>query len=53
LPEEDVSSFGLQSEIRTLKVYDKRILVKETDIGRAIQKQINVLKGMLTEYYKA
>ena len=53
LPEEDVSSFGMQSEIRTLKVYDKRILVKETDIGRAIQKQINVLKGMLTEYYKA
>ncbi len=51
--EEEVSAFGEQSEIRTLKVYDKRILVKETDIGRAIKKQINVLTGMLTEYYKS
>ena len=42
----------LQSTVRTLKLYRSRVLVKETDKGRAIQKQIEVLKGMLHEYYR-
>ena len=43
----------LKSEVRKLLKYDKRILVKQTDIGRALQKQIEVLKRMLKEYYGA
>ena len=42
----------LQSTVRTLKLYRSRVLVKQTDKGRAIQKQIEVLKEMLHEYYR-
>ena len=42
----------LDSEVRTLKLYRSRILVKETDKGKDIQKQIAVLKGMLKDFYK-
>ena len=41
------------SEVRTLKLYDERILVKQTDNGKYLEKQISVLKGMLKDYYKA
>ena len=41
------------SEVRTLKLYDERILVKQTDNGKHLEKQISVLKGMLKDYYKA
>ncbi len=40
-----------KSEIRTLKTYDKRILIKETDKGKELEMQIKVLKNMLKEYY--
>ena len=43
---------GLRSDIQTLKTYPRRILIKETDRGRAIFEQINVLKRMLSEYYR-
>ncbi len=42
----------LKSTRRTLVKFDKRILVKQTDKGIAMQKQIEVLKAMLKEYYK-
>ena len=41
----------LESETRTLKTYAARVLVKETDKGKEILKQINLLKAMLKEYY--
>ncbi len=41
-----------RSEVRTIKLYESRILVKETDNGKQLQKQIGVLKKMLKEYYK-
>ena len=40
----------LKSSNRLLKKYDKRILVKETDDGKAMDKQIQVLKGLLKYY---
>ena len=40
----------LKSSNRLLKKYDKRILVKETDDGKAIAKQIRVLKNLLKHY---
>ncbi len=42
----------LKSTVRTLFTFDKRILVKQTDKGVAMQKQIEVLKSMLEDYYK-
>ena len=42
----------LKSTVRTLFTFDKRILVKQTDKGIAMQKQIEVLKSMLKDYYK-
>lgn len=42
----------LKGETRRLVVFDHRILVKQTDKGAELQKQIEVLKGMLKEYYK-
>ena len=42
----------LKSEVRTLFTYDSRILVKQTDKGIELQKQIEVLKSMLKDYYK-
>lgn len=43
----------LESESRVLKMYDKRVLVKQTDKGKEILKQIALLKAMLKEYYRA
>ncbi len=40
-----------KSEVRTLKTYDRRILIKETDKGKELGMQIKVLKNMLKEYY--
>lgn len=40
----------LKSSERLLKKYDKRILVKETDDGKSIDKQIRVLKSLLKHY---
>ena len=40
----------LKSSNRLLKKYDKRILVKETDDGKAMDKQIRVLKSLLKYY---
>ena len=45
-------SIDLKSEVRKLFDYDHRILVKQTDKGLAMQKQIEILKGMLKNYYK-
>ncbi len=42
----------LKSQVRLLKKYDKRVLVKQTDKGEAMQRQIELLKKMLREYYK-
>lgn len=42
----------LKSEVRKLFDYDHRILVKQTDKGIVMQKQIEILKGMLKNYYK-
>ena len=41
----------LRSQVRTLKKYDKRILVKETDIGKLLTTEIEILKRFLREYY--
>lgn len=41
----------LKSDTRVLKTYDKRILIKETDKGRELSEQIDVLKDMLAQYY--
>lgn len=50
---EDVvkNASDLKSEVRTLKSYDKRILVKETDEGKVIHDEIEVLKNFLSEYF--
>ena len=40
----------LKSSERLLKKYDKRILVKETDDGKSIDKQIRVLKSLLKHH---
>ncbi|MBR2024095.1 MAG: fructose-1,6-bisphosphatase [Clostridia bacterium] len=45
-------SVDLKSEVRKLFDYDHRILVKQTDKGLIMQKQIEILKGMLKNYYK-
>lgn len=41
----------LKSEMRVLKTYDRRILIKETDKGKELSEQITVLKEMLQYYY--
>lgn len=41
----------LKSERQTLMLYKKRILVKETDTGKRISEQIEVLRDMLENYY--
>ena len=41
----------LRSETRLLKSYERRILVKETDDGKKLQEQIDVLRRFLAEYY--
>ena len=45
-------SVDLKSKVRKLFDYDHRILVKQTDKGVVMQKQIETLKGMLKNYYK-
>lgn len=40
----------LRSEIRTLKTFEKRILIQETDKGKELFAQIQVLKKMLKDY---
>ena len=40
-----------RSETRLLKSYERRILVKETDDGKRLMEQIEVLKRFLAEYY--
>ena len=47
----DNNASDLRSEVRQLRKYDKRILVKQTDIGKTIQGEINVLKEFLSEVY--
>lgn len=50
---EDVikNSQDLKSEIHTLMLYKKRILVKETDNGKKLSEQLEVLKNMLVNFY--
>ena len=50
---EDVvnNAADLRSEVRQLRKYDKRILVKETDIGKKIQSEIDVLREFLDQTY--
>ena len=50
---EDVVRYAtdLRSQVRTLKKYDKRILVKETDMGKKLTAEIDILKRFLVEYY--
>lgn len=45
------NSHDLKSEIHTLMLYKKRILVKETDNGKKISEQLEVLKSMLSNFY--
>jgi fructose-1,6-bisphosphatase-3 len=51
---EDVVRYAtdLSSQVQTLMKYDKRILVKETDMGKKLTAEIDVLKRFLTEYYQ-
>ena len=50
---EDVikNASDLRSEVRQLRKYDKRVLVKQTDIGKKLQSEIDVLKQFLSEVY--
>ncbi len=41
----------LKSEIHTLMLYDKRILVKETDNGVKLSEQVAILYNMLKNFY--
>ncbi len=51
--QEEVSEFDetWHSETRTLTLYDRRILIKETDKGKELSEQIEVLKHMLKHYF--
>ncbi len=42
----------IHSQSRTLQLYEERILVKDTDKGRRLLQEINVLKALLYEYSK-
>lgn len=50
---EDVvnNAADLRSEVRQLRKYDKRILVKQTDIGKRLQGEIDTLKKFYSEVY--
>lgn len=50
---EDVirNASDLKSEVRQLRKYDRRVLVKETDIGKNLQSEIDVLRQFLSEFY--
>ena len=43
----------LKSEIRQLRRYEKRILVKQTDIGKKLQSEIDTLRAFLFEAYSS
>lgn len=45
------NAYDLKSTTNTVKHYEKRILVKETDNGAALIEQIRLLRKMLSEYY--
>lgn len=45
------NSHDLKSEIHTLMLYKKRVLVKETDNGKKLSEQLDVLKNMLLNFY--
>ena len=45
------NAIDLKSETRQLRKYEKRILVKQTDIGKKLQSEIDVLKQFLSEEY--
>ncbi len=47
-----IDALPLKGETRTLVTYDKRILIKETDKGRELSAQIDILKQMLNNYYQ-
>ncbi len=49
--DEDLLKETWKSETRTLRMYDKRILIKETDKGREILARTEVLKNMLEKYF--
>ncbi len=40
----------LKSEVRLLRSYEQRILVKETDKGQQLQEDIEILKSLLAEW---
>ncbi len=42
----------IHSKSRTLQLYEERVLVKDTDIGRKLLQEIKILKKLLFEYYK-
>ncbi len=42
----------IHSKSRTLQTYERRILVKDTDTGRKMMREIKILKDLLREYYK-
>ncbi len=42
----------IHSKSRTLQMYDTRVLVKDTDTGRKMMREIAILKDLLREYYK-
>lgn len=50
---EDVvnNASDLRSEIRQLRKYDERILVKQTDMGKKLQSEIDILKQFLADVY--
>lgn len=50
---EDVinNASDLKSDVRQLRKYNDRILVKETDIGKKLQSELDVLRNFLTEAY--
>ena len=50
---EDVvnNAADLKSETRQLRIYEKRILVKQTDEGKKLQSEIDILKKFLSEVY--
>lgn len=43
----------LESEVKTIKLYRRRILVKETDQGKNMQAQTEILKAMLRDHYRS
>jgi fructose-1,6-bisphosphatase-3 len=51
---EDVvnNASDLKSEVQQLRKYDNRILVKQTDIGKKLQSEIDALKDFLSQTYR-